>query len=77
MNIGIRKHWNEAIVNVLTLQNDTAHFDAENFSFQKLPIQPLFEKGQQIMLDISYNRINNSFAMMYPQISTRERCSSR
>ena len=47
------------------------------FKYTKMSIPPLLEKGSQLMLDISYNKVNNSFAMMYPEITTRERCSPR
>ena len=51
--------------------------DGVPFRYTKMSIPPLLEKGSQLMLDISYNKVNNSFEMMYPEITTRERCSPR
>jgi hypothetical protein len=47
------------------------------FKYTKMSLPPLMEEGSQLVLDISYNKVNNSFAMMYPELTTRERCSPR
>ena len=82
---------NDSVENIITFQSDqfgdptesgyipssTWSPDGVSFKYTKISIPPLLAEGNQLMLDISYNKVNNSFAMMYPEITTRERCSPR
>ena len=87
--IGMKGYDNDFVENFITFKSDedptesgrirssTWSSDVVPFKYTKMSIPPLLEEGSQLMLDISYNKVNNSFAMMYPEITTRERCSPR
>ena len=89
--IGMKGYENDFVENFITFKSykfgdptESGHIpfstwspDGVPFKYTKMSIPPLLEEGSQLMLDISYNKVNNSFAMMYPEITTRERCSPR
>ena len=89
--IGMKGYENDFVENFITFKKDkfgdsterglisfsTWSPDGFPFKYTKMSIPPLLEEGSQLMFDISYNKVNNSFAMMYPEITTRERCSPR
>ena len=77
--IGMKGYENDFVENFITFKSDEFGdpTDIVPFKYAKMSIPPLLEEGSQLMLDISYNKVNNSFAMMYPEITTRERCSPR